>query len=121
LYLFKIIDKKGAKILLTADEKFNERERAEEELKIAKTLCVTAGAITIVEDTADNKFRIEVKDKLNTLIAVGEKGTKAEAEKDRKKLLQVLNNMADEGFFLIEHLLLFDRELVTFFTNMCRY
>lgn len=114
LYSFKIVDKKGAKVLLTADEKFNEKERAEEELKIAKALCTTAGAMTIVEDPADNKFRIEVKDKLNTLIAVGEKGTKAGAEKDRKKLVQIVTDMADEGFFLIEHLLLFDRELVTF-------
>jgi len=62
-----------------------------------------------MEDVDHSKFRIEVRDKLNNLVAIGEKGTEQTAKDDKARLEFLLNNTADEGMLLIEHLLLFNK------------
>jgi hypothetical protein len=109
LFSFSVRDNRNNKTLLSADEKFNTRLKAQQELQVALTLCSTPAGMKVVKDDADSKFLIEVRDKLNTLIAAGEKGTKSAAEAGKKRITELLASMTEEGMFLIEHLLLFDK------------
>ncbi len=108
-YSFEVIDKKNEKTILTGNEKFTDKEKAWYELSVALTLFAKGDGVKIVKDTTDGKFLIELTDKLNALIATGQKGTKISAEADKKRLIELLQNRCEEGMFLIEHLLLLDK------------
>ena len=108
-FSFRIIDKKTGKVLLVSDEKFDSKEIAQQELHVAYALCKTADAIKVAEDIDHGKFRIEVKDKLNNLVAIGEKNSEQAAKDDKDRLEFLLDNTVEEGMFLIEHLLLFNK------------
>ena len=108
-FSFRIIDKKLGKMLLVADEKFASKEIAQQELHVAYALSRTSGSIKVVEDIDHGKFRIEVRDKLNNLVAIGEKNSEQSAKDGKARLEFLLDNTADEGMLLIEHLLLFNK------------
>jgi hypothetical protein len=108
-YSFEVIDKKNEKAILTGNEKFTDKEKAGYELSVALTLFVKGEGVKIVKDATDGKFLIELRDKLNALIATGQKGTKTAAEADKKRLTELLENRCEEGMFLIENLLLLDK------------
>ena len=97
-------------MLLTANEKFDDQQSAEEELAVALTLSFNKDNFKIVKDSGSGNFFYELRDKLNTLIAVGRPGTKENAENDLQQLFTLLGNRSEEGMFLIEHLLLYQEK-----------
>jgi len=107
-FWFELIDSRKEITLLQGGEKFDDMQGAKDELDIALMLTAKRDNFKIVKDSTDNKFFYELRDKLNNLIAVGSKGTKKNAEENLDSLWKLLNNMSEEGMFLIEHLLLYD-------------
>ncbi|MEP7319572.1 MAG: hypothetical protein ABI921_12550, partial [Panacibacter sp.] len=106
-FWFEIIDNRTSAVLLTASEKFDDQQSAEEELAIARTLTFNKDNFKIIKDNDSGKFFYELRDKLNNLIAAGQQGTKKNAENDLQQLFALLANMTEEGMFLVEHLLLY--------------
>jgi uncharacterized protein len=106
-FWFEFVDIRNNVVLLQSD-KFDAREKADEELVVATTLASTRENFKVAKDATDSKFSLELRDKLNKLIATGRKGTKKSAENDLDRLFMLFSAMSEEGMFLIEHLLLYD-------------
>ncbi|HEX2630780.1 MAG TPA: hypothetical protein VHM26_17305, partial [Chitinophagaceae bacterium] len=114
-YHFEWIDKRNNILLLQGGEKFEDKQKAIDEMTIAFTMASKPDAFKIVKDNNDGKFAYELRDKLNKLIAIGRKGTENSAKADLKSLLeQRLPVMSDEGIFLVEHLLLYNDNTTDF-------
>lgn len=106
LYWFEIMDNRTGKTLLQATAKQAGRTDAEGELEIALTLA-GAPANFKFSETSPGNFNYTLNDKLNNVVATGVEANEADAKAALTALLKGLNNMSEEGMFLVEHLLLF--------------
>ena len=113
-FWFELVDSRTNTTLLQGAEKFDDIQKAKDELDIGLILAANKNNFKIVKDNNDNKFLYELRDKLNNLIAVGSKGTKTKSQNDLDQLFKLLDSMSEEGMFLIEHLLLYDDTIKNF-------
>lgn len=112
-YWFEIIDNHSGKIILQAKDKQTDKTTAEGELEIALTLAA-APANFKLNAVSPGVFNYTLNDKLNNVVATGIDASEADAKASMTALLQGINNMSEEGMFLVEHLLLFGDTVKSF-------
>jgi hypothetical protein len=107
-FWFEIIDSRSENIMLIAAEKFPSAESAERRLEDVY-LFKNVSNFTSRADSVDGKFIFELKDNADKVIAISREryDTIAEANTNLLKIVSLFaNNQAEEGMFLVEHLLL---------------
>ncbi|TAL42272.1 MAG: hypothetical protein EPN92_11775 [Chitinophagaceae bacterium] len=106
-FRFHFKDNHTGKLLLLSTDLFDTVATCDEELEVAFLLATDITNYKVVND-GSGKFQYELHDKIDKLIASGEKfNTKKAAEAALKDFLEMFKAQSEEGMFLIEHLLLF--------------
>ncbi len=113
VFSFEIIDNKSNKILLKSNETFDSKDAASDKLEDVFEQLGNALNFSVVEDAVTHNFTYQLKDKNGQIIAISNDSfpSAANAQTALNDFINLMTkNQAEEGMFLVENLLLFNKD-----------